>query len=481
MTMNLRALLDDQTAPDIEMSHLVLDSRVLQSGDAFVAMPGGSQDGRRFIPDALAKGAVAVLCEAEGSDVTADERIVMLPALRSRLGQLGDRFYGSPSQAMTVVAATGTNGKTSVVDLTAQVLRQTQGAAGSIGTLGARLDQQPQAASNTTPDCLALHRQLGQWRGAGVSYVALEASSHALDQGRLDGVAIDVGVFTNLSRDHLDYHGSMQDYYEAKLRLFRDFAPAVRIYNADDSAIAQHQDLWRDGGLGISGSPGSAEVTFEVHQTAPLSLAISTPWGDGVVHTALAGRFNAFNMVAAITIALSVGVPLEDTLAAAAAARPVEGRLQTVGDGDDVAVVIDYAHTPDALERALATLLESKQGGALWVVFGCGGDRDKGKRPEMGRIACQLADRVVITSDNPRTEPPEQIVEDILQGCESASPQIEVDRAAAIALAISEAACGDTVLIAGKGHEDYQEIQGARLPFSDLQHAVEHLSLRRAA
>ncbi len=481
MTMNVRALLRDSSLPDIAISQLVLDSREITPGDAFIAVPGTQQDGRQFISAAFSRGAVAVLCEADDGSKPKDSRTIILPALRSRLGELADRFYGSPSRALTVIAATGTNGKTSVVDLAAQMLRQTRGAAGSIGTLGARLDQQPQLTTNTTPDCLTLHRQLGEWRAESVSYVTLEASSHALDQGRLDGLSIDVGVFTNLSRDHLDYHGSMQDYCDAKLRLFRDFSPATRIYNADDQAVAAHPDIWCDGGLSISAHSGSAEVTFEVLQTAPLTLKISTPWGHGEIQTALAGRFNGFNIVAAISIALSVGVSLEDALTAAATAAPVEGRLQTVGDGSDVAVVIDYAHTPDALERALAALVESNKDGAVWVVFGCGGDRDKGKRPEMGRIACGLADWVVVTSDNPRNEKPEHIVEDILHGCKDGSPLVEIDRAAAIAMAITAAKQGDTVLIAGKGHEDYQEIQGARLPFSDLAYATESLSLRRTA
>ncbi len=481
MTVNLRVLLNDTSVPDVEISQLVLDSREITPGDAFIAVPGTLQDGRQFISAAFSKGAVAVLCEAGDGSMPTNSRTIMLPALRSRLGELANRFYESPSRSLTVIAATGTNGKTSVIDLTAQLLRQTRGAAGSIGTLGARLNQQRQPAKNTTPDCLALHRQLDQWRAAGVSYVALEASSHALDQGRLDGLSIDVGVFTNLSRDHLDYHGSMQDYCDAKLRLFRDFSPATRIYNADDQVITAHPDIWCEGGLGISSYPCAAEVAFEVLHTAPLTLKISTPWGNGEIQTALAGRFNAFNIVAAILVALSVGVSMEEALTAAAAALPVEGRLQAVGDGSDVAVVIDYAHTPDALERALAALVESKQDGAVWVVFGCGGDRDKGKRPEMGRIASRLADRVVITSDNPRFEAPQYIVDEILDGCEDGSPLVEIDRAAAIALAIAEAKHGDTILIAGKGHEGYQEIEGARLPFSDLAHATENLSLRRAA
>ena len=396
------------------------------------------------------------------------------------MGEFSALFFGNPTSGMHVLGVTGTNGKTSVVDLTAQMLRRTGRKTGTIGTLGMRLDQEPAETRNTTPDCLALHRQLRQWRDGGVECVALEASSHALDQGRLDGLAVDVGVFTNLSRDHLDYHHSMDAYCEAKLKLFREFEPASRIYNADDKAVIAHADVWRSGALGVSVVSANAEISIEVVQAIPLVLKLHTPWGDGRLRTALSGRFNAFNVGASLAAILSLGVDFSEALAAAEALEPVVGRLQAVGDGTDIRVIVDYAHTPDALERAICAVKETDNAGALWVLFGCGGDRDPGKRAEMGTIACRFADRVIVTSDNPRSESPEAIIDDILLGCDD-SPIVEADRAAAIALAIAEAKVGDTVLIAGKGHETYQEIGGVRLPFNDAERAAQRLQQRQAA
>ena len=480
MSMNLRTLINEPAAPDVMVHNLTLDTRALEPGDVFVALPGAEHDGRDFIEPALAAGAVAVLTESGRELNRDDERVISVSGLKGELGALANRLYGSPSGDLKVVAATGTNGKTSVVDLTAQMLRRTGRKTGTIGTLGMRLDQQPTETRNTTPDCLALHRQLRQWRDHGVECVALEASSHALDQGRLDGLAIDVGVFTNLSRDHLDYHHSMDAYCEAKLKLFREFEPASRIYNADDKAVIAHADVWRSGALGVSVVSANAEISIEVVQAIPLVLKLRTPWGDGRLRTALSGRFNAFNVGASLAAILSLGVDFSEALAAAEALEPVVGRLQAVGDGTDIRVIVDYAHTPDALERAICAVKETDNAGALWVLFGCGGDRDPGKRAEMGTIACRFADRVIVTSDNPRSESPEAIIDDILLGCDD-SPIVEADRAAAIALAIAEAKVGDTVLIAGKGHETYQEIDGVRLPFNDAERAAQHLQQRQAA
>ena len=409
-----------------------------------------------------------------------DARVIPISGLKGELGALANRLYESPSCDLKVIAVTGTNGKTSVVDLTAQILRLTGRKTGTIGTLGMRLDQEPIETRNTTPDCLALHRQLRQWRDDGIECVTLEASSHALDQGRLDGLAVDVGVFTNLSRDHLDYHHSMDAYCEAKLKLFREFEPASRIYNADDEAVITHADVWHSGGYGVSTGGVNAEIRIDVVQAIPLVMKLQTPWGDGRLQTALSGRFNAFNVAASLTAVLSLGVDFSEALAAAETLEPVVGRLQAVGDGADIRVVVDYAHTPDALQRAIRAVKETDNAGALWVLFGCGGDRDPGKRAEMGAIACQFADRVIVTSDNPRSEAPEAIIDDILFGCDD-SPIVEADRAAAIALVIAEAKVGDTVLIAGKGHETYQEIDGVRLPFNDAEHAAQHLQHRQAA
>ena len=478
--MNLRTLINESSAPDVLVRNLTLDTRTLAPGDVFVALPGAEHDGRDFIEPALAAGAVAVLMESGRELHQDDARVIPISGLKGELGALANRLYGSPSRDLKVVAVTGTNGKTSVVDLTAQLLRRMGRKTGTIGTLGMRLDQERTETSNTTPDCLALQRQLRQWRDDGVECVTLEASSHALDQGRLDGLAVDVGVFTNLSRDHLDYHHSMDAYCEAKLKLFREFEPVSSIYNADDEAVVTHSDIWWSGGLGVSTGGAKTEVRIEVVQAIPQVLKLETPWGDGRLQTALSGRFNAFNVGASLAAALSLGVDFAEALAAAEALQPVLGRLQAVGDGADIRVIVDYAHTPDALERAICALKETDNAGALWVLFGCGGDRDPGKRAEMGAIACQFADRVILTSDNPRSEAPEAIIADILRGCDG-SPIVESDRAAAIALVIAEARVGDTVLIAGKGHETYQEIAGVRSPFNDAEHAAQHLQQRQAA
>ena len=478
--MNLRTLINESTGPDVLVHNLTLDTRTLAPGDVFVALPGAEHDGRDFIEPALAAGAVAVLMEPGRELHQDDARVIPISGLKGELGALANRLYGSPSRDLKVVAVTGTNGKTSVVDLTAQLLRRTGCKTGTIGTLGMWLDQERTETSNTTPDCLALQRQLRQWRDDGVECVTLEASSHALDQGRLDGLAVDVGVFTNLSRDHLDYHDSMDSYCEAKLKLFREFEPASRIYNADDEAVVAHADVWWSGGVGVSTGGANTEIRIEVVQALPQVLKLETPWGDGRLQTALSGRFNAFNVGASLAAALSLDVDFAEALAAAEALEPVLGRLQAVGDGADIRVIVDYAHTPDALERAICALKETDNAGALWVLFGCGGDRDPGKRAEMGAIACRFADRVILTSDNPRSEAPEAIIADILRGCDD-SPIVEADRASAIALVIAEARVGDTVLIAGKGHETYQEIAGVRSPFNDAEHAAQHLQQRRAA
>ena len=480
MSMNLRTLINESTAPDVLVHNLTLDTRTLAPGEVFVALPGAEHDGRDFIEPALAAGAVAVLMESGREIHQDDARVIPISGLKGELGALANRLYGSPSRDLKVVAVTGTNGKTSIVDLTAQLLRRAGRKTGTIGTLGMRLDQERTEIRNTTPDCLALQRQLRQWRDDGVECVTLEASSHALDQGRLDGLAVDVGVFTNLSRDHLDYHHSMDAYCEAKLKLFRDFEPATRIYNADDEAVVTHSDIWWSGGLGVSTCGANTEIRIGVVQALPQVLKLKTPWGDGRLQTALSGRFNAFNVGASLAAALSLGVDFAEALAAAEALEPVLGRLQAVGDGADIRVIVDYAHTPDALERAICALKETDDAGALWVLFGCGGDRDPGKRAEMGAIACRFADRVILTSDNPRSEAPEAIIADILRGCDE-SPIVEADRAAAIALVIAEAREGDTVLIAGKGHETYQEIAGVRSPFNDAEQAVQHLQHRQAA
>ena len=479
--MGLRDLLADQTLSDVSLDNMTLDSREVQPNMIFIAVPGAERDGRDFIHSALKQGAGAVLAEADGRELPDDDRVIAVTDLKERIGSLADRFYHSPSRQLKVMAVTGTNGKTSIVELTRQLLQAVGLQAGSIGTLGSRLAGPPTEVRNTTPDCITLHRQLRVWRDAGVDYVAMEASSHALDQRRLDGLAIDVAVFTNLSRDHLDYHHSMEAYCESKLKLFRDFASSVQIFNADDSLLSSQTDIWDRGSIGISFSDESADVLIGITDVAPLAFTLRTPWGDAQITSLLAGRFNAFNLTVAIVAAASLGVPFTEIVAVTNQLKPVPGRLEPIEAASDITVVIDYAHTPDALHRAIMAVSEARQQGCLWVLFGCGGDRDRGKRSEMGAVASRLADRVVVTSDNPRSEPPEAIIQDILVGCGGAAPLVEVDRAAAIARVIAEAAAGDTVLIAGKGHETYQEIAGDRIAFSDVQCANHYLAQRRAA
>jgi UDP-N-acetylmuramyl-tripeptide synthetase len=479
--MGLRELLADQTLPEVPLGNMTLDSRDVQPNMIFIAVPGAERDGRDFIHAALEQGAGVVLAEADGRELPHDHRVIAIADLKDQIGVLADRFYRSASCHLKVMAVTGTNGKTSIVELTRQLLQAVGLKAGSIGTLGSRLFGPPTEVRNTTPDCITLHRQLRVWRDAGVDYVAMEASSHALDQRRLDGLKIDVAVFTNLSRDHLDYHHSMEAYAESKFKLFRDFASSVQIYNADDSLLSSQSDIWGPDSVGISFTDESADVLIGMISVAPLAFTLRTPWGDAQIDSLLAGRFNAFNLTVAIVATASMGVPLAEVIAVTNQLKPVPGRLELMEMASDITVVIDYAHTPDALHRAITAVSEAQHQGCIWVLFGCGGDRDRGKRSEMGAVAARLADRIVVTSDNPRGEPPEAIIQDILAGCEGAAPLVEVDRATAISLVIAEAAAGDTVLIAGKGHETYQEIAGARIPFSDVQCANHYLAQRRAA
>jgi UDP-N-acetylmuramyl-tripeptide synthetase len=479
--MRLREFLSDQTLPDVSLSNMTIDSRDVQPNMVFIAVPGAERDGRDFIHTAIEQGAGVVLAEADGRELPDDDRVIEITDLKDQIGVLADRFYRSPSCQLKVMAVTGTNGKTSIVELTRQLLQAVGLKAGSIGTLGSRLFGPPAEVRNTTPDCITLHRQLRVWRDAGVDYVAMEASSHALDQRRLDGLKIDVAVFTNLSRDHLDYHHSMEAYAESKFKLFRDFASSVQIYNADDSLLSSQSDIWGPDSVGISFTDESADVLIGMISVAPLAFTLRTPWGDAQIDSLLAGRFNAFNLTVAIVATASMGVPLAEVIAVTNQLKPVPGRLELMEMASDITVVIDYAHTPDALHRAITAVSEAQHQGCIWVLFGCGGDRDRGKRSEMGAVAARLADRIVVTSDNPRGEPPEAIIQDILAGCEGAAPLVEVDRATAISLVIAEAAAGDTVLIAGKGHETYQEIAGTRIPFSDVQCANHYLAKRRAA
>jgi UDP-N-acetylmuramoyl-L-alanyl-D-glutamate--2,6-diaminopimelate ligase len=481
--MALDRLLDGiATAPGVAVTGLALDSRSLRPGEAFVALAGHARHGLEFLPEAVARGAVAVLSDREPAG-DPGLPVVVVPGLRARLGEIANRLHGSPSRALTVIGVTGTNGKTSTVQLLAQALEHLGCRAGTIGTLGAGLHGRLEAGERTTPDVLEVHGLLARMRDAGASHVAMEVSSHALDQRRVDGVAFRVAVFTNLTRDHLDYHGTMDAYFAAKARLFRDFRPAAAVIDIDG-----------DWGRRLAAEPLAAARVFRTSarddpsadwrardvRTSPAGLAFELvgPTGARAIETRLLGRFNVSNLVGVAACLGALGVPLDAIAAALPTLEPIPGRMNRIGGpGAGPLVVVDYAHTPDALEKALETL-RAHTPGRLVCVFGCGGERDAGKRPAMGAIAERLADVIVITDDNPRGEDGDAIVAAIVAGLrEPARARVERDRAAAIASAIGLAAAGDTVLIAGKGHEAYQDRGGIRAPFDDAVEAARALGV----
>ena len=475
-------------------AHLKLDSRDIEPGDVFVACPGLSSDGRLYIEKALALGASAVLFEAPANEAVqaVADHAPMLPVtgLRSLLGELADTWYGRPSAALAVVAVTGTNGKTSSVQWIAHALSRNDKPCGTIGTLGAVLpDGRTLGGDLTTPDVLTVHRTLAAMRDAGAKAVAMEASSIGIEQGRMDGVRVALAAFTNLTRDHLDYHGTMERYEAAKARLFRWPGLTAAVINADDEAGRRLiADLPAGMAMGYSLSedpeiPAGMRAR-ELQATAQGQIfTLVSPHGEAQIVTRLLGAHNVSNLLLVAGVLYQLGLPFAQIARELAATDPVDGRLQTVEPvaqstqadaGRGPLVVVDYAHTPDALSRALSALraVATARAGRLVCLFGCGGERDPGKRPVMGRIAADLADHVVVSSDNPRTESPEAIVEQILTGIpDTVCPDVQVDRARAIMQTIWAAAPDDVVLLAGKGHETYQDIGGEKLPFDDREWA----------
>lgn len=466
----LAGLGDERCRHDVEVGGLTLDSRQVSVGDLFVALPGTGADGRDFVQDALRRGAVAVLCEAGGGyDFTGLAVPVFVTThVRSQLGIIVNRFFGSPSQELTVIGVTGTNGKTTCTHLLAQTLDSSAERCALIGTLGSGFPDALEGMDNTTPDVVAIHRLLGQFLHAGASRVCLEVSSHALDQQRTAGVAFDIAVFTNLSRDHLDYHADMHRYAQAKAALFEVDGLRCAVVNRDDAfgrellgCLAGRVETIS---FGIEGGDVHARAIRLL--TDGLEVEAMTPQGAVRIRCPLLGRFNAANLLAALASLLACGVGLDAAQAGLSAIKPVAGRVERFGGKAGVPlVVVDYAHTPDALEQVLRAVREHAHG-RVCCVFGCGGDRDRGKRPQMGRLAEQLSDRVVLTDDNPRHEPGDRIIADIAAGMQ-ARPRVIRDRAEAISTAIAEADARDVVLIAGKGHEDYQQVGDRRIPYSD--------------
>jgi UDP-N-acetylmuramoyl-L-alanyl-D-glutamate--2,6-diaminopimelate ligase len=472
-------------ANDIMVSGLTLDSRSVRAGDAFVALAGAAHHGIEFASAAFERGAAAVIADTQGAGAAPgrqDARVVWVDGLRARLGAIAARFYGDPSAAMTVVGVTGTSGKTSTVQLLAQAFTLLGKRAATIGTLGAGLHGALRAGERTTPDVIRVHGLMAEFRAAGATDVAMEVSSHALDQHRVDGIHFDVAVFTNLTRDHLDYHKTMDAYFAAKAKLFAWPHLAAAVIDVDDAygrrlldQVAPGARVWR---YGIDAADADVRATDVRLDADGIGFELATPWGRGRVHSRLLGRFNVANLLAVAGTLGALGVGFEDICAALAASAPVAGRMNRLGGGGAPLVVIDYSHKPDALEQALATL-RAHCAGQLVCVFGCGGERDAGKRPLMGAIAERLADAVVVTDDNPRGEDGDAIVAQIVAGMHAPEhATVERDRARAIELAIARARAGDVVLVAGKGHETYQESRGVKRPFDDMQVARAALEAR---
>jgi UDP-N-acetylmuramoyl-L-alanyl-D-glutamate--2,6-diaminopimelate ligase len=461
----------------IEYTGISIDSRRVKPGDLFIAYAGDMTDGRAYIPQALLAGAVAVLWDASEFAWNPDWKVPNLPIanLRYQAGYIADGFFGHPSHQMWVAGITGTNGKTSCAKWIAQSLTKLGSQCAVIGTLGSGLageEATTKTALNTTPDAVSLHATLKGMRAQGAGAVAMEVSSHGIEQGRVNGVSFDVALFTNLTRDHLDYHGSMNAYKKTKARLFSWPGLKHAVINLDDrfgAELASCIDRSRVNVIGYGFGRGEIAGHKLDLSTKGLKLEIKTPWGAAKVSSGILGAFNAYNILGVLGVLACADVRLDDAVAAVSALEPVPGRMQTIREAGFPLIAIDYAHSPDSLEKVLETLRDLLMPGAqLHCVFGCGGDRDPGKRPLMGEIATRLAHQSIITSDNPRSENPRSIIDEIAAGAHS-TYRIEPDRATAIHDAIHDAAPEDIVLIAGKGHETYQEIAGQHLPFSDVE------------
>ena len=464
------------------IERLTADSRRARPGTAFFAYPGEKADGRAYIGDAVARGASAVLWEADNFAWSPAWRVPnsAVHGLKRRAGELAAQFYGQPSHALWMCGVTGTNGKTSCSHWIAAALEASGTQAGIIGTLGCGFAGALRDAGNTTPDALELQATLAELRRAGARAVAMEVSSHGLAQGRVNGVRFACALFTNLSHDHLDYHGSMQAYAEAKAALFAMPGLAAAVLNLDDPFGRElaRRLAGRVRRIGYAMDAPAAGATEEFIGLQP-SLQIVSSWGEARLVTRQVGRFNLANALGVLGCLMARGMPFTDAVRLLAELPAVPGRMEQLGERP--LVIVDYAHTPDALDKVLAALrpLAAARGGRLAVVFGAGGDRDPAKRPVMGAVAERGADRVIITSDNPRSEDPRRIIEAIASGMRSAAPR-EPDRRRAIEMAVLDAASADVVLVAGKGHESYQEIAGERLPFSDQAVARAALTQRGA-
>lgn len=480
------------TLSEAEVSGVFNDARLVVPGSVFVAIRGSKLDGHSFLGDAVAKGAAALVVEDKAKVPAGYAGFVwQTENSRETLDLLASRYYLDPGQELFCVGVTGTNGKTSVTYMTEAILNAGKIPTGVIGTVNHHLLDKVWPSEMTTPDPVFLQKRLREFRDDGAMAVAMEVSSHALDQKRVDSVPFNTVIFTNLTRDHLDYHETMDQYFEAKQRLFTDLlwktekSPCYAIVNTADKygrrlKVADPAVLWTYGSK-------DSDIRYEILKMdfALTHFKVQTPMGEGEIRLPMSGTHNVMNALAALGAGLSAGIPLEICISALDSFTGVPGRLQSVPNKQDLAVFVDYAHSPDALENVLTALTKVRENlnspAKIWTVFGCGGDRDKGKRPLMAQMALRFSDHVVITSDNPRTEDPQSIINDILvgvAGADKSKATVYIDRKEAIHQTIKRAQPGDVVLIAGKGHEDYQIIGKEKFPFSDVKVAEDALKGR---
>lgn len=493
--MRLSTLLHDMISitaqADRDISGLELDSRKIKKNDLFCALKGTAIDGRIYITAAIERGAAAVLVDSDQLDdeVTFHQSIPLIPIchLKHHLGFIAARFYAHPAKQLPIIGVTGTNGKTSCTHFFAQALRLP---CGIVGSLGNGLYGELEEVGLTTPDAATVQAQLNKFVQQGAKGVAMEVTSHGIDQGRVNGVPFEIGMFTNLTQDHLDYHGTMESYAGVKYRFLAEFPIKQLILNVDDPygkqwalELAQSRPVYAYSCHGhdlisshsavgpIQDSMGLRLIyADQVHCSFKgITANVYTPWGNGKLTVPLIGYFNLSNVLGVLTALCLYGIPFEEVLTRLRSLKPVPGRMQTISKQGMPLVVVDFSHTPDSLEKALQTLRLYTQG-KLICVFGCGGDRDPDKRPKMARVAEALADQVIVTNDNPRFEPPDQIAEQIVKGFTYPERvSVILDRSNAIKNSIQCAAINDCVLIAGKGAEHYQQIGDNKLPFDDVE------------
>ncbi|MFW1677563.1 UDP-N-acetylmuramoyl-L-alanyl-D-glutamate--2,6-diaminopimelate ligase [Pontibacter sp. JAM-7] len=465
----------------IAVSGLCQDSRQVLPGMLFCARSGLQHKGVDFVPAAVAAGACAVLVDASElpSCPRVDVPVIAIPNLVGQLGLVAARYYADPSHQMVLIGITGTNGKTSCAHFLAQALNQLGRKTALIGTVGNGFPGQLDLATHTTPDAISLQKLLAEFKADAAEIVVMEVSSHALEQMRVAGVAFDYGLFTNLTRDHLDYHDTMEAYGAAKARLFTDYPLKMAVINRDDAfgeSLLLRADL---AGEACCVGRSQGDVHLKAYRLTQQGLEgeFNTRLGAIPFKSGLLGEFNLDNLLLVAAVLEAEGYSAEQISSAVSGLQAVPGRMQALLAGQGPVVIIDYAHTPDALEKALQGA-RAHCSGVLWCVFGCGGDRDQGKRPLMGAVADRLADEVIITSDNPRHEDADSIIIMVASGVKQHTPYIEADRATAITRAVQQAGKADLVLVAGKGHEDYQEIAGQRYSFSDYDVCQQALEAR---